>query len=232
MTGPSKVPTDWATNYPVPIGWMRQFRYFAGLYDQIQNVRGEVVECGLGEGNTFAMLAYFIGSEERQPKRKLLGFDSFEGWPEPDPSDASPRHPTKGEWKVNRGMVERRFEESGLDREFPTLNISMTGGFLRDTLPKFPSDYRIAFLHLDVDLYEGYRDGLANLFPRVSSGGIIAFDEYKEFPAGNEGDAVYGGKIEKWPGCTKAIDEYFSGSSEVIRYHPETKKYYIVKGSK
>src|SRR6266487_648209 len=96
---PSKVPTSWATTQPVPVGWMRQFRYFTRLYDRIHGLAGDVVECGLGEGNTFAMLAYLIGTEERQQPRTLWGFDSFEGWPEPDACDASPRKAQKGEWK-------------------------------------------------------------------------------------------------------------------------------------
>jgi hypothetical protein len=50
----------------------------AELYKQIPP-EGDMVECGLGEGNTFAMLAYFIGSEGRQQPRTLWGFDSFEG---------------------------------------------------------------------------------------------------------------------------------------------------------
>lgn len=231
MQGPSKVPTSWATASPVPVGWMRQFQYFAGLYERIRVLDGDVVECGLGEGNTFAMLAYLIGSEKQQtPQRILWGFDSFEGWPEPTEWDASPRNPQKGEWKVSEEMVEKRFEESGIYREFPKLDIRITKGFLGDTLPHFPLDRRIAFLHLDVDLYEGYRDGLVYLFPKVVPGGIVAFDEYREFHL----ELPEYGEKEKWPGCSKAIDEYFSGRRELLRrellqYHPETKKYFVVR---
>ncbi|MEK9182887.1 MAG: TylF/MycF/NovP-related O-methyltransferase [Patescibacteria group bacterium] len=223
--GPSKVPTQWATNSPVPVGWMCQFRYFLKLYNMIKGVRGDFVECGLGEGNTFAMLAYFIGSEDNQLSRTLWGFDSFEGWPEPAASDASPRNPQKGEWKVNEGMIRQRFEESGIYKGFPDLDVRITKGFFNVTLPYFPAR-QIAFLHIDADLYPGYHDALINLFPNVSVGGIVAFDEYKEFPNKPE----YGnGQIEKWPGCTKAVDEYFEGRPEKIQYDPETKKYFVMK---
>lgn len=102
--GPSRVPTQWQTASPVLVGWMRQFRYFIFLYDDLirRDIMGDIVECGLGEGNTFAMLAYLMGSENRQLPRTLWGFDSFEGWPEPDASDTSPRNPQKGEWKVTK----------------------------------------------------------------------------------------------------------------------------------
>lgn len=226
MQSPSRVPTQWATNSPVPVGWMKQFRYFTRLYRIISNVQGDVVECGLGEGNTFAMLAYLIGSEKyRGPARTLWGFDSFEGWPEPAASDASPRNPQKGEWRVNEEMIMKRFEESGIYKEFPELAILTIKGFFNETLPRFPAR-QIAFLHIDADLYPGYRDALVNLFPKVSIGGVVAFDEYREFPNTPE----YGhGAVEKWPGCTKAVDEYFQGRPEKFQYDPETKKYFVVR---
>ena len=123
-------------------------------------------------------------------------------------------------------MIVERLDTSGIYREFPNLNIEIRKGFLDKTLPGFP-DRPIAFLHIDVDLYAGYRDALTYLFPKVRPGGIIAFDEYREFPKTPE----YGnGMIEKWPGCTKSVDDYFADSGQEARYYPETKKYYIVKG--
>lgn len=247
MEEPSTVPTSWAVAKPVPVEWMRQLReipadlpdgwanqflYTARLYDRIRHFDGDVVECGLGEGNTFAMLAFFIGSENRQPPRTLWGFDSFEGWPEPDASDASPRKPTKGEWKVSEEMVTRRFEESGLFKTFPNLDIRITKGFVGQTLPHFPRNRPVVFAHLDLDLYEGYRDALENLFPLVVPGGIVAFDEYREFHPELPDYVTDGHPVAKWPGCDKAVDEYFNGKGEVLRYHPPTQKYYIVKGSR
>lgn len=205
---------------------MKQFRYFANLYEKIKHVPGDVVECGLGEGNTFAMLAYLIGSEKRRQGRTLHGFDSFEGWPEPTSFDASPRNPTKGEWRVSEEMVRIRLEESKIIQEFPWLEIRIVKGFFSITLPNFRRP--IAFLHIDADLYPGYRDAMKFLFPLVSEGGVIAFDEYREFPNLPE----YGmGTTEKWPGATKAVDEFLSQQEpcQTIDYWPETRKYYLIR---
>ena len=224
---PSKVPTQWATTQAVPVGWMKQFRYLARLYELIRDIPGDIVECGLGEGNTFSMLAYLAGSD-RNHKRRLWGFDSFEGWPEPTKWDVSPRNPKKGEWAVTEEMVRTRIEESGISKKFPNLDLRIVKGFFDRTLPDFPNR-PIAFLHIDADLYPGYRDVLNFLFPKVVLGGVVAFDEYREFPNGPE----YGeGTIEKWPGASKAIDDYFTNRSEVIQFHPETGKYYLMKKRK
>lgn len=226
MQGPSKNPTTWATNHPVPIGWMREFRYFLKLYNLYKRIAGDIVECGVGEGNTFAMLAYLIGSEN-PPTRRLWGFDSFAGWPEPTEFDKSPRNPQKGEWKVSEELVRQRLEESRINREFPRLDLQIVKGFFCDSLPRFPKR-PIAFLHIDADLYTGYHDALVYLFPQVAVGGIVAFDEYKRFPPRPE----YGnGTIEKWPGCTKAVDEYFANRTDYHQIHhdQETGKYWLVK---
>lgn len=51
-------------------------------------------------------------------------------------------------------------------------------------------------------------------------------DEYKEYPDKPE----YGdGTIEKWPGCTRAVDNYFAGRPEEIQYYKPTKKFFVVK---
>lgn len=220
-----KEPTQWSTGHPVSVGWMKQFRYFLTMFGRISSVPGDVVECGLGEGNTFSMLAYLIGSENMETKRNLWGFDSFEGFPEPDSFVASPRNPKMGEWRFTEESVRSRLQESGILTAFPELMTIITKGFFGTTLPEFP-DRPIAFLHIDADLYEGYRDALHHLFPRVVRGGVVLFDEYREFPNRPEYDY---GRVEKWPGCTKAVDEYFKGRPERIQYYLDTKKYYVIK---
>ena len=216
-----QVPTQWATPVNVPVGWMRQFRYIVRLFDRIKQIPGDIVECGLGEGHTFAMLAYLTGSERAKPARMLWGFDSFEGWPEPTQYDQSPREPQRGEWRVSEDHVRQRLENSLVKKEFPELDIRIVPGFFGETLPNFP-DGAIAFLHLDCDLYTSYHDGLSYLFPKVARGGVILFDEYREFPQ------EYGG-VEKWPGATKAVDEYLASTGLPLQYDEETKKYYVIK---
>src|SRR3989344_3360051 len=157
-SGPSKIPTQWRTVSPVPIGFMRQFSYMDRLFALIADVPGDIVECGVGEAGSFAMLAFLAGQEGRRPVRTLWGFDSFEGWPVPSPLDASPRNPEKGQWKVDREMVDRRLKESKIKEEFPDLPVRIVPGFLSKSLTNDSPFQRgggrqIAFLHLDVDLH-------------------------------------------------------------------------------
>ena len=51
---------------------------------------------------------------------------------------------------------------------------------------------KISFLRLDTDFYESTKIELETLYPRVSKKGVLIIDDYGDFP-----------------GCRKAVDEYF-----------------------
>ncbi len=222
MQIPTKNLPIWTGLSPVRVGWSIQFLYFKELFDRIHDVPGDVVECGLGWADTFAMLATLAGREGGN--RDIWGFDSFRGWPEPSSLDSSSfRKPQAGEWAVPRENFETRLDETGVFARYPELKSHIVPGFFDDTLVQFPADRQIAFLHLDCDLEPSYRVTLAELFPRVSTRGIVCFDEYREF------HTIEGTQQEKWPGATRAIGDYFVDRRETIQYHPESGKYFVVK---
>lgn len=63
-------------------------------------------------------------------------------------------------------------------------------GWFNETLPP-PRLKRIAFLHLDGDLYASTMDALVALYPPIQSGGLVYVDDYGSFG-----------------GCRAAVDEY------------------------
>ena len=65
------------------------FLYQKRVFDIVRNLWGDIVECGIGHGVTFVFWAALCFDEGG--RRRLWGFDSFEGFPEPTPDDRSPR---------------------------------------------------------------------------------------------------------------------------------------------
>jgi hypothetical protein len=91
--------------------------------------------------------------------------------------------------------------------------VRLKKGWFNDTLPTYDGD--IAILHLDCDLYESYKISLELLYDKVKHGGIIMFDEYDD---------------KRWPGATKAINEFFRDKKEIIMPHEKCSwKYYTIK---
>lgn len=172
------------------------------------------MECGVGKGRTFQMLALLNDMEGF--KKSLFGFDSFEGFPEPTEEDKSERNPQKGEW--NHSTARQVYE--GLDKlklKNSSNRIWIYEGFFETSLNKFNTP--ISLLHLDVDLYQSYKTCLEKLYPLVSNkGGVIMFDEYA-----NENE------VKAFPGAKKAIDEYLGERAKEIKRDEIFGKYYLIK---
>lgn len=189
---------------PLHYSKLMSFFHLKDLYDQIDAVEGDVAECGVAYGGSLVALCALAQQEGKG--RRVYGFDSFEGFPEPSPEDDSYRHPKKGDFReASIGRVREVVRKAEVQE--PVL----VKGFLEDTLPTFRQP--LAFLHLDVDLYSSYKVALEELFDQVVPGGIVAFDEYLD---------------PKWPGATQAIDEVLAGRHQ-IRKARHLEKYYIVK---
>jgi len=187
--------------------------YFKRMYEKIERVEGDIVECGIGYSRTFQILCLLVDMEGKN--RNVWGFDSFEGFPEPTVEDTSSRNPKKGEWKVmTRGQLLKILEIIRLPAKFVKEQVHIIKGYFEDTVPKAEVS-KIALLHLDVDLYASYKVCLEHLFPKVVPGGIVLFDEY--------------GSTESFPGAKKAIDEYFRGTQQVISKDDISGKYFVVK---
>ena len=192
------------------------FLYQQRLFNLIYDLDGDIVECGVGHGKSMLSWAYLSINEGSN--RKIWGFDSFEGFPEPVEQDKSPRNPSKGEWGgTSLPDMLTMLSNAGLEKFWLASQITLVKGFFEESLIKYTGE-KIALLHLDVDLYSSYQVALESLYSRVVTGGIIAFDEYM------------GTKEHyKFPGAKKAIDEFFKGRKVNILRDPIWGKYYLIK---
>jgi hypothetical protein len=150
-----------------------------------EHVPGDVVECGVCNGGTAAVLGHFATRSKRD--RILWLLDSFEGMPETTPEDgeAAPAHIgkevgdlTRVEEVLNRVDVEMqrvRIIKGWFQEIFPSLSIS-----------------QVALLNIDADWYKSVRLCLDTFYDLVPQGGFISIDDYGH-----------------WPGCRQAVDEFF-----------------------
>jgi O-methyltransferase len=190
--------------------------YLQRMYERISGIEGDIVECGVGKMISFRILASLLRDEGAS--RTLWGYDSFEGFPEPTAEDTSARNPQRGEGKyIEAEDVAKFLRIGGFKAAWVDAHVKVVKGFFQDTLPK-DSPAKIAFLHLDVDLYDSYRTCLNQLFPKVVPGGVVLFDEYL-----NKNENT------KFPGAKKAIDEYLSGTKYQLSRDRLYGKYYLVK---
>ena len=204
---------------PQPLGLtylnVSRYRYFERFFDRIRDVEGDIVECGVGYGDSLIILGLLAKREGRG--RRVWGFDSFEGFPEPTEDDRSVRSPQKGQWASDLEFVRQRLLLSGLDDHFINRQATLIRGYFDETLHLFRGK-QIALLHLDCDLYASYKTCLGRLYPLVPPGGVVCFDEY-----------VNTMQLIAFPGAQKAIDEFLGDDQRLIESDPETGQYFLVR---
>lgn len=192
-------------------GALDRYLYFKDMVEKVRAVKGDIVECGVSIGHgalLFTLFSDYIGTP-----RSYCGFDSFEGFPEPVEKDETTPIKRKGFWANPPETVLKVLRDGRLGEDIIRERIRLVKGWFDETLPTYEGS--IALLHLDCDLYESYKLALETFYDKVQPGGVIMFDEY--------GDT-------RWPGATKAIDEFFSDKPETVQPHQKcTWKYHVIK---
>ncbi len=176
------------------------------------NIPGDFVECGVYKGASPYVITRTL-MEHGVKNRKVWLYDTFEGFPEPDPEldiHFAPRN--RGdyfhdEWERTRLASNGQasdFMRSPLNMtrrfvtrsNYPEEQFEFVKGLVEDTIPdRMPK--KISLLRLDTDFYSSIRHELIHLYPRLVRGGILILDDY---------GALVGAK--------KAVDEYFKEHNE------------------
>ncbi|MGB2718217.1 MAG: TylF/MycF/NovP-related O-methyltransferase [Rhodococcus sp. (in: high G+C Gram-positive bacteria)] len=127
------------------------------------SIRGMALEFGVASGTTLEIIAEELGS--RKDITVVAGFDVFSGLPET--------------WRT--GFPKGLFEQESIP-EVPGAQI--VPGLFEDSLPGFLKGHheKLAFLHLDADLYSSTVTVLDLVADRLAVGTVIVFDEYFNFP--------------------------------------------------
>jgi O-methyltransferase len=152
---------------------------------EIENIPGDVIECGVCNGGTAALLARF--ATRSRLKRTMWLLDSFEGMPltTAEDGEAAKAHIGKEVGDIDR--VKRALARVGADMS----RVRIVPGWFQDTFPSVSAS-QIALLNIDADWYESVKLCLETFYDRVATGGFVSFDDYGH-----------------WPGCRKAVDEFF-----------------------
>lgn len=163
-------------------------------YIDDNNIPGDIVECGVYRGGQIMTAALTC----QQPRHFWL-YDTFTGMTDPGPHDVRKgNHATElKKWKkhvVNHNWCRADYDivEENVGQVLARDRFTLIKGDVCETLKQGPWPDAIAFLRLDTDWYDSTRAELEVLYPRVSAGGMIVFDDY-----------------HSWDGAKKAVDEFF-----------------------
>jgi O-methyltransferase len=139
---------------------------------------GSFVECGVWRGGACIYARHCLPLD-----RAVYVCDSFTGIPY-DPKEAY--WSTFSCLAVTQEQVRKNFEMFGV-----TENVHYVPGLFKDSLHAVPGP--IAILRVDGDMYSSTMEILQALYPKVSSGGFVVFDDFNPMPLSK-----------------KAVEDYFA----------------------
>ena len=159
------------------------------LFKTILGIKGSIVECGVHNGGgLFAWAKLSASLEPVGLHRRVIGFDTFEGFPEVDVRDqagaaGNPELAAGGfaaQPDSYRELQEciRDFDENRFLNQFP--KIELVRGDARETMPRYLAENQhllVSLLFLDFDIYAPTKCALETFLPRMPKGAVIAFDE-------------------------------------------------------
>lgn len=143
-----------------------------------RGVEGHVVECGVGNGGSAAIIASAINKDVN---RHLWLYDTFTGLPKPSPLDGNLAQEYVG--KIV-GSVDKVKEVLGYV-DFPLERVHIKKGLFEET---FGGDLpeRVAFLHIDADWYESVLIALRRFYPLLQDGGVVIIDDFGHWEGARE----------------------------------------------
>lgn len=187
--------------------------FIRDLYERIIEVHGNIVEFGTRWGQNLALFHSFRGFYEPfNMNRRIVGFDTFEGFPEVDPRDGTYEHARQGGLSVVPDY-ERHLDDVLAQHEArsPLSHLRRyeivkgdAGSMFNDYLERNPQAI-VALAFFDMDIYAPTKKCLELVRSRVTKGSIIAFDELN---------------VKEWQGETIAYREVFPLDRYAIRRSP------------
>lgn len=138
------------------------------LTSQMAAVPGDVLEVGVWRGGTGALLA---AAATRLPQPRLVHLcDTFAGVVKAGDAD---RHYRGGEHADTSELT-----VIGLLNRLELRNARLYKGVFPDDTAGRVGDGPFCLCHVDVDVHDSARDVLAWVWPRLSVGGAVVFDDY------------------------------------------------------
>jgi hypothetical protein len=192
---------------------LKKFLFINDLYQKNIPIHGVVMEFGVRWGQNLSLFQSLRSIYEPfNYSRKIIGFDTWEGFPSVHAKDGNDSSAAKGGYAVTENY--QQYLEKllrNLEQESPLGHMQkfelVKGDAVSETekyLKAHPETI-ISLAYFDFDIYEPTKKCLELIRPHITKGTVIAFDELNQ---------------PKFPGETIALQEVFGLDRYSIRRSP------------
>ncbi len=187
------------------------------LYRQIVDIHGSVIEFGCRWGQNTALFAALRGIYEPFNRhRKIIAFDTFEGFPSVSDNDGNSEMIFEGNLAVGEDYGQYLEQVLSAHEDLnPMSHVKKHEICQGDSVEEWPRylerhpETIVSLAYFDFDLYAPTKACLELLKPRLTKGSIIGFDEL------NDADS---------PGETLAVMDVLDLRKISLKRHPHTSR--------
>lgn len=203
---------------------LSQILFVHEMYQHIVDVHGVIMEFGVRWGRNLALYESLRGIYEPfNHNRKIIGFDTFEGFPSVDAKDGSADIIGVGAFNVTTNydeylarILDYHEQESPIShiKKYELVKGDATRS-IHEYLARNPQTI-VSFAYFDFDIYEPTLACLAAIKDRLTKGSVIGFDELNN---------------KDYPGETLAVQEVLGLGCYKIRHSrfSPTQSYLVVE---
>ncbi len=183
------------------------------LLDMTVGVPGDVVECGCARCGSSVIMANYLRS--RGVRKTIYACDTFDGFS----SEELEREKQLGRADVSQSAfaspgqyeyVKEKLSNLGLDEQVVPIR-----GLFQDTFPRWLETWeKLSFVLVDCDLEESMLFCARSLWPLLTPGGVMAFDDYTS---------------EQFKGSRIAIDRFVAEAPVGLASHKLMKRIYFLR---
>jgi O-methyltransferase len=134
------------------------------LLGQVKKISGDILEVGTWRGGTAGIFTHLA------PDRTVYLADTFEGVVK---SSDWEHYNDKAHDDTDEGLV-----HNFLTKDIGVKNFKILKGIFPEDTGHKVKNKKLAFVYLDVDVYQSTKDAFEYVWENVSPGGIVAFDDY------------------------------------------------------
>ena len=168
-------------------GALGRIIYMSRLYERIVHQQGVILEFGCRFGQNTVLFGLLRGLFEPYNRlRKIVGFDTFEGFPSVDPRDGAQNK--KHDYSTGSYSDKNLMEILKIAESFSPINhLEFTSEIFKGDVSLTVPDYFhrnphtiVALCYFDLDIYKPTIDCLQAVEGYLSKGSILAFDELND----------------------------------------------------
>ena len=189
--------------------------FFYEIYKKILHSHGVIIEFGVRWGQTLSLMSALRGIfEPFNRHRKIIGFDTFEGFKGICEKDGDKCKCSDGSFDVPLDYEAYLDSVMSLQEELNPMShikrYELVKGNAMETIPEYFEQHPEAIVSLaifDFDIYTPTKAALESVMPRLFKGSVLVFDELCD---------------DIFPGETLALMETFGVSGLRIQRYPMT----------